>query len=108
MGIRLAGEKILPIDPVEMISQPVATGTIQIPPNGQPIALMADRQTLGGYPRIASIIAVDMAIMAQIPLGRHIQFVETTLAEAESLRHTESRQLGLLRAAARSRLEFAG
>lgn len=106
MGIRLAGDEIQPIKKVEMISQPVAAGTIQIPPNGQPIALMADRQTLGGYPRIASIIAVDMAIMAQIPLGGRIQFVETTLNEAEALRHTESRQLGLLRAAARSRLEF--
>ena len=89
-----------------MISQPVATGTIQIPPNGQPIALMADRQTLGGYPRIASIIAVDMAIMAQVPAGGRIQFVETSLERAEFLRHIETRQLGLLRAASRSRLKF--
>ena len=106
MGIRLAGGEIQPVEKREMISQPVATGTIQIPPNGQPIALMADRQTLGGYPRIASIIAVDMAIMAQVPAGGRIQFVETSLERAEFLRHIETRQLGLLRAASRSRLKF--
>ncbi len=107
MGIRLAGDEIQPLKAREMISQPVATGTIQIPANGQPIALMADRQTLGGYPRIASIIAVDMAIMAQVPAGGRIQFVETTLERAEFLRHIETRQLGLLQAASRSRLEFS-
>lgn len=107
MGIRLAGEEVLPEEKLEMVSQPVATGTIQVPPGGQPIVLMVDRQTLGGYPRIASVVTVDLAVLAQVPLGGRIRFVETTLAEAEEMRLGEERELGLLKAALSSRLDFA-
>ncbi len=105
MGIHLSGETIKPHTEFEMVSQPVDVGTIQIPPSGQPIVLMADRQTLGGYPRLASVIAVDLAILAQVPLGGRIHFVETTLQTAENLRHREDRQLGLMRAAVKPRLQ---
>ncbi|GAB5560549.1 MAG: urea amidolyase family protein [Synoicihabitans sp.] len=104
MGIRLTGDKIEPTAPIEMVSQPVDVGTIQIPASGEPIVLMADRQTLGGYPRLASVIAVDLAILAQVPLGQRIRFVETDLKTAEALRHEEDRQLALMRAAIKPRL----
>lgn len=68
----------------ELVSEPVAPGTIQVPPDGDPILLLNDCQTLGGYPKIAHVIAVDMSIAAQLRPGDSVQFREVTLAAAHA------------------------
>ncbi|SDZ68245.1 antagonist of KipI [Evansella caseinilytica] len=99
MGYRLTGEKKLELrDNTEMITDAVATGAIQVPGNGEPILLMADRQTSGGYPKIANVISADLWKVAQRLPGQTIRFEKVTLAEAhEELREREQclRQLQL-------------
>jgi KipI family sensor histidine kinase inhibitor len=85
MGIRLRGPSILPTAMHEMTSEPMVHGAIQMPPDGQPILLGADRQTIGGYPTIACVISVDLPLLGQLRPGSELQFAEVTHAEAESL-----------------------
>ena len=85
MGIRLQGPAIQPTTKREMTSEPVVRGAIQIPPDGQPILLAADRQTIGGYPMIACVISADWPALGQLLPGSDVRFVETTHAEAEAL-----------------------
>ena len=79
MGCRLTGPALALQAPLEMISEAVAFGTVQVPPDGQPIVLMADRQTTGGYPKIAAIASVDLPLLAQKVPG------ETALEHAREL-----------------------
>jgi antagonist of KipI len=86
MGVRLEISSPLPPpkgEKPEMLSTAVAPGTVQVPPDGRPIALLADAQTTGGYPRIAQIIAVDIPRLAQIPSGQTARFQKVNLEEAE-------------------------
>lgn len=85
MGYRLSG---LPIEHrigADIISSGIATGSIQIPGHGNPIIMMADHQTIGGYTQIASIISVDIPKIAQIKVGDKIRFHEIKLSEAHKL-----------------------
>ncbi len=85
MGIRLDGPELERKDSGDLLSEAVAPGTMQVPPNGQPILLLGDCQTIGGYPKIAHVIAVDLPIAAQLRTGDEVQFQETSIAEAHSL-----------------------
>lgn len=85
MGFRLIGPKIELREKREMLSEAVSFGTIQLPPNGNPIILLADRQTTGGYPKIAQVISADLSYLAQRKPGEKIQFQLVTLEEAEKL-----------------------
>ena len=85
MGYRLSGEKIKLKEKVEMISEEVSVGTIQIPPDGNPIILLADRQTAGGYPKIAHVAFVDIQKIVQLKPNNKIEFKKITLREAEKL-----------------------
>lgn len=69
MGYRIEGEVLNRIEEKEVLSSPVTFGTIQVPNGGQPIILMADRQTTGGYPRMGNIISVDLPLLAQLKPG---------------------------------------
>lgn len=80
MGISLDGSN-LDTHKVEMISQPVADGTIQLAPSG-PIVLMRHRQTVGGYPRIANVLEADISKLAQLIPGSRVRFREVDLQEA--------------------------
>jgi len=83
MGYRLEGAPALEFSkPVEMSSHGVDIGMIQVPPQGQPIVLMADGQTTGGYPKIATVIQADIGLMAQIRFGKACQFVVVSLGQA--------------------------
>jgi antagonist of KipI len=97
MGIRLKGPVLSRAGGGELVSAAVAPGTVQVPPDGNPIVLMADAQTLGGYPRAAHVIAVDLPLVAQLAPGDGIRFVSSTLAEAHALIHAREHDLGLLR-----------
>jgi 5-oxoprolinase (ATP-hydrolysing) subunit C len=70
----------------ELLSHGVLPGVVQVPPNGQPIVLLADSQTTGGYPRIAAVIEADLWKFGQAPAGQKIQFVETDLDGARAAR----------------------
>lgn len=85
MGYRLSGPVLKLKKPVEMISEAVSLGTVQIPPDGNPILLLADRQTVGGYPKIAQVAAVDISVIAQMKPGKKLTFQEITVEEAERL-----------------------
>ncbi|AIQ12546.1 5-oxoprolinase subunit C family protein [Paenibacillus durus] len=105
MGYRLAGPSLMLESPREYLSEAVALGTVQIPADGQPIVLMADRQTLGGYPKIAQVISADLPVMAQAAPGGHIQFREVTAREAESLYICQERKLKRLEMMVRLKLK---
>ncbi|MFT2011127.1 biotin-dependent carboxyltransferase family protein [Pontibacter sp. 13R65] len=82
MGYHLQGAPLVMATPKELISSAVTFGTIQVPNRGNPIILMADHQTTGGYPRIGQVITADLPLLAQAGPGRIIQFTEVTLQEA--------------------------
>ncbi|WP_146552582.1 biotin-dependent carboxyltransferase family protein [Rummeliibacillus sp. SL167] len=83
MGYRLEGEAIQLKEPFELLSEGVTFGTIQVPSNGQPIILMADRQTTGGYSKIGQVISADLPSLAQMQANGRIYFKEVTLEEAQ-------------------------
>jgi biotin-dependent carboxylase-like uncharacterized protein len=85
MGYRLQGPDILMTKPRQMISEATTFGTIQVPAGGQPIVLMADRQTTGGYPKIAYVATVDLPLLAQMGPGDKVQFELITLETAQAL-----------------------
>jgi biotin-dependent carboxylase-like uncharacterized protein len=74
MGFQLQGCKLHFQEPVSCLSYGAFAGLIQLPPSGQPIVLMKDAQTTGGYPRIASVITADLWRMAQIQPGESVTF----------------------------------
>ncbi|KOC92939.1 5-oxoprolinase subunit PxpC [Winslowiella iniecta] len=82
MGYRLQGRTLARDSDRELLSHGLLPGVIQVPPNGQPIVLMSDAQTTGGYPRIACVIEADLYHLAQIRLGEPMHFVHCTLDEA--------------------------
>jgi len=84
-GYRLIGPKLERLVHGELLSEGMARGCIQIPPDGQPIVMQADCPTTGGYPKIASVIAADQPLLAQVPVGMgQIRFQETTIEQAQS------------------------
>ncbi|QDA62160.1 5-oxoprolinase subunit C family protein [Hymenobacter jejuensis] len=85
MGYRLQGPALFRDEPRELLSSAVTFGTIQVPPEGHPIALLADHQTTGGYPRIAQVITADFSRLAQVPLGQKIRFQRISLEDAQCL-----------------------
>lgn len=99
MGYRFdsgSEDKLDLIEPLQMNSHGVDMGMIQVPPQGQPIVLMADTQTTGGYPKIASVIEADIGKLSQIRFGRQCQFVWTTLEQAIQARQAREYQLSLI------------
>ena len=90
MGYRLAGEKLELVQAEPLLSAGLSRGSIQLPPNGQPIVLMADHQTTGGYPILGQVIQADWPKLAQNGPGQNVQFQPTTLADAA---HALQRQL---------------
>jgi len=97
MGYRLDGPEIQPAEKKDMLSSAVTFGTIQVPPRGNPIILMADCQTTGGYPRIANVITADLSILAQKQTGSEIKFELVTLAEGQKCLANQELQLKQLK-----------
>lgn len=85
MGYRLEGPKIPHLDGADIISDAIALGAIQVPGQGQPIIMMADRQTTGGYSKLASVIKKDLTRLAQMGPGGVVRFKELSLEEAHRL-----------------------
>ncbi|UPK44409.1 biotin-dependent carboxyltransferase family protein [Paenibacillus pabuli] len=85
MGYRLEGAKLKLRQPMDRLSEAVTYGTVQVPADGQPIILMADHQTIGGYPVIAQVARVDLPVLAQARPGGRVAFERITYQEAQQL-----------------------
>ncbi len=91
VGLRLAADVGLP-PPDSVLSTPMVTGAVQVPPDGMPIALLPDHATVGGYPVVATVIAVDLPRLGQLRPGDAVVFVPVGLPDADrawSQRHHE-------------------
>jgi uncharacterized protein HI_1730 len=97
MGYRFQGQKLELKQPLEMLSHAIQFGSVQVPPSGQPIILMADAQTTGGYPKIANVIDADLGALAQVRLGSTIQFEAVSLEQAAKLRRKNEIYLDQIR-----------
>lgn len=98
-GYRLNGPTLMPEQPIEVISEGVTFGTIQVPPDGEPIVLMASRQTTGGYPRLGEVASVDLPLLGQLPPGCAVHFEPIALDEAQSLLLARERDMARTREA---------
>lgn len=85
MGYRLTGPVVEHRDGFNIVSDGVGIGAIQVPGNGQPIVLLADRQSTGGYPKIAGVISVDLAFLAQKRPGDVVRFEAIGMQAAQAL-----------------------
>jgi antagonist of KipI len=93
MGVRLDGPELKRHDEADLISEAVAPGTIQVPPSGKPILLLGDCQTIGGYPKIAHVITIDLGVAAQLRAGDGVRFSEVSLQDAHRLLMERERDL---------------
>jgi antagonist of KipI len=92
MGYRLEGP-LLEAPGEELLSFPVVAGAVQLPSGGQPILLMADHQTAGGYPVIATVVSASMPVAAQLAPGDEVRFVETSIDDALAARAAQREAL---------------
>jgi len=91
MGYRLKGPKVnCKIQGI--LSEGICLGAIQVPADGQPIILMNDRQTIGGYPKIGSVFSLDLAKLAQLTQGASVQFEPISIDQAHNLLHLAKHQ----------------
>jgi antagonist of KipI len=97
MGLRFKGPVLTRISTEELISTAVMPGTVQVPPDGQPIVLGVDAQTIGGYPQVAHVISMDLSVLAQLRPGDQVHFQEVSLAEAHHLLRKREETLAILR-----------
>lgn len=91
MGFRLDGQAVQ-ADISGMLSEGICYGAIQIPANGQPIVLLNDRQTIGGYPKIGSVFSLDIARLTQLLPGGKVRFTPITQADAHNQLHLAARR----------------
>ena len=85
MGMRLEGQKIENIAEANIKSEGLIKGVIQVPPDGNPIIMLSDHGTIGGYPKIAIVISADYDRLTQLTPGSKIKFKSVELNEAERL-----------------------
>jgi antagonist of KipI len=93
MGIRLDGPELRTNDASDLLSEAVAPGAVQVPPNGKPILLLGDCQTIGGYPKIAHVITFDFPVAAQLRPGDEVRFQEVSVPEAHAMLIQRARDL---------------
>jgi len=93
MGVRLDGPVLEHSSDGDLLSEAVAPGTVQVPPSGRPILLLNDCQTIGGYPKLAHVITVDLAVAAQLRPSDLVRFREVSLAEAHRALSERERDL---------------
>lgn len=97
MGYRLSSSRLALSKPLELLSEAVTMGTIQVPSDGKPIILMLDRQTIGGYPKIGYVASVDLPLLAQVIPGGKLSFEEVTTKEAQNLLIDREQQLSVVK-----------
>lgn len=98
-GCRLDGELIEHIKDGNIISDGIAFGAIQVPSAGKPIIMLADRQTTGGYTKIANVISADFRILAQLKAGDRVRFEKVSITTAQEALLAQRAALRCLRGA---------
>jgi len=96
MGMRLDGPPLRHRGGWDIVSDAIATGAIQVPGSGQPILLLADHQTTGGYPKIATVVSADLPVVGRRRPGDALRFAAVTIEAAEELCRAAERQLAQL------------
>ncbi len=99
MGMRLDGPPLRHRAGWDIVSDAIPTGAIQVPGSGQPILLLADHQTTGGYPKIATVVSADLPILGRRRPGDRLRFSAVTVEAAEELARAGERRLAALVAA---------
>lgn len=97
MGIRLDGEPLKGKGSMDIVSDGIVFGSVQVPKNGMPIILAADRQTTGGYAKIATIISADRHLIAQARPGGTVKFAQVSIKEAQKIAKQEQKALKKLK-----------
>jgi allophanate hydrolase subunit 2 len=92
-GLRLQGEPIETSGLPQLASEPVCFGTVQLPPGGEPVILLAEHQTTGGYPRVLEVASAAEGLLAQAGAGCLIRFRLIGLDEADALAQQQARLL---------------
>ena len=103
MGLRLEGSEMVSTNPPELVSEAVAPGTIQLPRSGAAVVLLGDCQTIGGYPKIAHVITVDLGYAAQLQPLDEVRFELMELEQARDLLRERERDIALFRAGLEAR-----
>jgi len=93
MGLRLDGPSLEHSIGYNIVSDGIVTGAIQVPGTGKPIVLLADHQTTGGYPKIATVISADLPRLGRMRPGRKLRFEAVSVAAAEQIRRNQERQV---------------
>jgi biotin-dependent carboxylase-like uncharacterized protein len=93
MGLRLEGPRLTHSKGADIVSDAIATGCIQVPGAGTPIVLLADHQTIGGYPKIATVASADLPRVGQLTPGSKLRFAAIGVAQAEQLRRDQEAAL---------------
>lgn len=101
MGMRLEGPRVPHKGDYNIVSDGVPHGAIQVPGDGQPIIMLADRQSTGGYPKIATVISADLPRLGQLRPGDALRFARVTIDEAELAARELAERIDLLRTALR-------
>jgi len=96
MGLRLNGRRLSHARGYDIISDGVATGAIQVPGSGHPIVMLADHQTTGGYPKIATVISTDLPAVGRLRPGDSLRFRAVSTREAEAARRARESELDKL------------
>jgi antagonist of KipI len=92
MGVRLTGAPLVATR-LELLSEPVCPGTVQLTPDERCLVLGVDGQTIGGYPKVAQVISADLDQVGQLRPGDQVQFIRVSLAEAERIFHQKAKLL---------------
>lgn len=96
MGMRLEGPALEHARGYNIVSDGIAPGSIQVPGNGLPIILLADRQTTGGYPKIATVISADLPALGRLAPGAKVTFQAVSIEEAEASRREQAAMINSL------------
>jgi biotin-dependent carboxylase-like uncharacterized protein len=107
MAYRLRGQPLMRHSGGDVVSDGVAPGSIQVPPSGQPIVMLADRQTTGGYPKIATVIGADLPLFGQLKPGDRLQFRVVSLEQALSILCEQAQRLAAPPCRVKSRRELS-
>jgi antagonist of KipI len=94
MGYRLEGAPVEHQGAADILSEGLATGSVQVPGSGQPVIAMSDRQTSGGYTKIATVVSADLPLVAQCPIGKGaLRFKQTSIEAAQARYRAKLRNL---------------
>jgi biotin-dependent carboxylase-like uncharacterized protein len=102
-GLRLEGPPLQLADARDRVSEPVAPGTVQLPPDGQPIVLLTEAQTVGGYPRVGHVVSADLPRLAQCRPGDGLRFVPIDPAGARARWRAQAARLARIALAIEAR-----